>query len=130
MEFYLKQGGVRTNLAYGELDIAGNEDNGYRPFELMVASVTGCSASVFCKVLKKKRIDIDDLKITADVERSPQHANKITAIELQFVVKGSQLKKDQLEKALEVARKNCSMIRTIEESVNITEKLEVINLSH
>ncbi|GAE95330.1 OsmC/Ohr family protein [Gracilibacillus boraciitolerans JCM 21714] len=129
MEFYLSEGGVRTKLPYGELDISGNEDYGFRPFQLMVASVAGCSASVFRKILDKKRITIDDLEIFADVERSSEEANKITAIHLRYAVKGVDLKRDQMEKSLELARKNCSMIRTIEDSVKITEKLEVINLS-
>ncbi|GAB2534552.1 OsmC family protein [Gracilibacillus alcaliphilus] len=130
MEFYLKKAGVRADLAYGTLDISGNEDYGYRPYELMVASVTGCIASVFGKLLDKKLIKIDDLKITANVERSPQDLNKITAIDLQFVVKGYRLKLDQLEECLETARENCSVIRTIEDSVKITERLTLINLSH
>lgn len=129
MEFYLKKAGVRADLAYGTLDISGNEDYGYRPYELMVASVTGCIASVFGKLLDKKLIKIDDLKITANVERSPQDLNKITAIDLQFVVKGYRLKLDQLEECLETARENCSVIRTIENSVKITERLTLINLS-
>ncbi|MGP4042095.1 OsmC family protein [Gracilibacillus sp. D59] len=130
MDFYLSEGGVRTMLPFGELDISGNEDFGYRPFQLMVASVVGCSASVLRKILDKKRLPIDDIKISADVERSPDEANKITSIHLHFVVKGVQLKKDQVEKSLGVARKNCSMIRTIEDSVKITETLEIVNLSN
>ncbi|WP_018932550.1 OsmC family protein [Gracilibacillus lacisalsi] len=130
MDFYLSEGGVRTNLPFGELDISGNEELGYRPFQLMVASVAGCSASVFRKVLDKKRITIDDLMISAETERSSDEANKITSIHLRFVVKGVGLKKDQIEKSLEIARKNCSMIRTIEDSVKITETLEIVNLSN
>ncbi|UOQ84560.1 OsmC family protein [Gracilibacillus salinarum] len=129
MEFYLTEGGVRTQLPFGELEISGNEELGFRPFQLMIASVAGCSASVFRKVLQKKRIEIDDLQITADVERSSEEANKITAIQLHFVVKGRNLKHDLLEKSLQVARKNCSMVRTIEDSVDIKETLEVVNLS-
>ncbi|SHN28243.1 OsmC family protein [Gracilibacillus kekensis] len=130
MDFYLSEGGVRTQLPFGELDISGNEEHGYRPFQLMVSSVAGCSASVFRKILDKKKIAIDDLKISAEVERAPDEANKITDIQLHFVVKGVGLKKEQLEKSIEIARKNCSMIRTIEDSVTITETLEVINLSN
>ncbi|MGN8646866.1 OsmC family protein [Gracilibacillus sp. HCP3S3_G5_1] len=129
MDFYLSEGGVRTVLPFGELDISGNEELGYRPFQLMVASVAGCSATVFRKVLDKKRIAIDDLKISAEVERSPDEANKLTAIHLHFVVKGISLKRDQIEKSMDLARKNCSMIRTIEDSVKISETLEIVNLS-
>ncbi|ENH97999.1 hypothetical protein J416_02564 [Gracilibacillus halophilus YIM-C55.5] len=129
MDFYLKEGGMRVNFPYDELDISGNEDYGFRPFQLMVASVAGCSASVFRKILDKKRIDIDDLKISADVERNADEANKIEAIHLHFSVKGAHLDREKLEKSMAIAKKNCSMIRSIEDSVKITETLEIINLS-
>ncbi|UOQ48864.1 OsmC family protein [Gracilibacillus caseinilyticus] len=129
MEFYLTEGGVRTQLPFGELDVSGNEELGFRPFQLMIASIAGCSASVFRKVLQKKRIEIEDLHITADVERSSEEANKITSIHLHFVVKGRNLKHDLLDKSLQISRKNCSMVRTIEDSVDVKETLEVVNLS-
>ncbi|KAB8129364.1 OsmC family protein [Gracilibacillus oryzae] len=130
MDFYLKEGGLRTKLPYGELDISGNEECGYRPYQLMVASIAGCSGSVFRKVLEKQRINIDDLHISAEVTRNPDEANRLESIDLHFVVKGAHLNREKLEKTLEVARKNCSMIRTIENSVKITESLEIIKLSN
>ncbi len=129
MDFYVKEGGVRTKLPYDQLDISGNEEFGFRPFQLMVASVAGCSASVFQKILTKKRINIDDLTISAEVKRDPIQANRISSISLTFMVKGHHLDRDILEKSLEIAKKNCSMIRTIENCVDITEKLEIIPLS-
>lgn len=130
MRFHYIDNGVSTSLPYGRLDISGNEDDGFRPIELMVASVAGCSASVFKKVLDKKRIMIEDLSLSAEVERVPDEANKISAIQLLFTVKGNNLPKEQLEKSLMIARKNCSMIRTIEDAVTITERLDVIQLSN
>lgn len=129
MEFFLKEEGVRTSLGYGELDISGNEDHGYRPYQLMVASIAGCSASVFRKILTKQRVDVADLKITAEVVRNPEEANRIDKIHLHYVVKGQYLSEDKLYKNLELSRKNCSMIRSVEDSIKIEESLECINLS-
>ncbi|RCW62992.1 OsmC family protein [Saliterribacillus persicus] len=130
MEFYLKENGVRTQLEYGELDISGNEDYGYRPFQLMIASIAGCSASVFRKILTKKKIEIEDLHITAEAERDAEHANKITKISLHFIVKGENLDKGKLEKSLELAKKNCTMVQSVKGSIEVVETLELINLSN
>lgn len=120
---------MRIDLDYGELSISGNEDYGYRPFQLMVASIVGCSGSVFRKILKKQRLEIEDLTITADVERNPQEANRIERITLHYMIKGYNLNVDKLQRNLELSRKNCSMIRSVESSITIEEKLETINLS-
>lgn len=129
MEFHMKDEGVRINLDYGELDISGDEAYGFRPFQLMVASIAGCSASVFRKILKKQRTEIADMTIMANVERNPDEANRIERIDLHYVIKGYHLDDEKLYKNLAVARKNCSMVRSVEKSITIEETLETIELS-
>ncbi|HLS09701.1 OsmC family protein [Lentibacillus sp.] len=129
MEFHMKDEGVRINLDYGELDISGDEAYGFRPFQLMVASIAGCSASVFRKILKKQRTEIADMTIMANVERNPDEANRIERIDLHYVIKGYHLDDEKLYKNLAIARKNCSMVRSVEESITIEETLETIELS-
>ncbi|GAB4074421.1 OsmC family protein [Barrientosiimonas marina] len=129
MQFNMKEEGMRINLDYGQLDISGDETYGFRPFQLMVASIAGCSASVFRKILSKQRIAFEDLQVTADVERNPDVADRIEKISLHFVVKGQHLNVDKLRKNLDLARKNCSMARSVEDSITIEESLETIDLS-
>ncbi|WP_407270843.1 OsmC family protein [Radiobacillus sp. PE A8.2] len=129
MKLFLKEQGMRIDLPYGELDVSGNEEYGFRPFQLMVASIAGCSASVYRKILDKQKIDYEDLIINAEVERNEMEANRIESIHLEFVVKGRYLDEGKLYKNLEVARKNCSMIRSVENSINIKESLECIEIN-
>ncbi|GAB3805594.1 OsmC family protein [Virgibacillus kimchii] len=129
MKFTLKENGVRTELEYGQLDISGNEEFGYRPYQLMVASIVGCSSSVFLKVMEKQRTEIDDLQVEAKVERNPDEANRIEKIHLHFLIKGKQLDQDKLYKNLEVSRRNCSMVRSVENSIEIEESIEILPLS-
>ncbi|GAA0446349.1 MULTISPECIES: OsmC family protein [Virgibacillus] len=129
MELYLKENGLRTSLAYGELEISGNEEYGFRPYQLMIASIAGCSGSVYRKILEKQRIELEDIKITAEVERNPDEANRIEKIVLHFTVKGHHLDPDKLYKNLAIARKNCAMVRSVENSIRIEETIETIELS-
>ncbi|WP_010529669.1 OsmC family protein [Lentibacillus jeotgali] len=129
MDFHMKDEGVRINLDYGDLDISGDEAYGFRPFQLMVASIAGCSASVFRKILKKQRTEIADMTITVNVERNPDEANRIERIDLHYVIQGYHLDDEKLYKNLAVARKNCSMIRSVENSITIEETLESVELS-
>lgn len=129
MDFYLKDNGMRSEFEYGTLSVSGDEQYGFRPFQLMVASIAGCSASVFRKILDKQRTDYEDLIVHADVERNPDVANRIERVALTFTIKGHRLNADKLERNLELSRKNCSMIRSVEDSIAIEEKLHVIELS-
>ncbi|AVQ98265.1 osmotically inducible protein C [Oceanobacillus iheyensis] len=129
MDFYLKENGMKAKLPYGEIDISGNEDYGYRPFQLMVASIAGCSASVFRKILEKQRTEVADLQVHAEVERNSEEANRIEKITLKYMVKGRRLDPERLYKNMEIARKNCSMIRSVEGSITIEEHIDTVELS-
>ncbi|SIS48880.1 OsmC family protein [Salimicrobium flavidum] len=129
MEFYLKDEGIRTSFEFGQLNIASDEHSGFRPFQLMVASIAGCSLSVYRKILDKQRLKYEDIKLTADVKRNSDEANRIEKITLHYVVKGYRLNQDKLAKNLEVARKNCSMVQSVQDSIEIQETIECIELS-
>lgn len=129
LTFNSKDIGMRTELDYGELNISGNEEHGFRPFQLMVASIVGCSSGVFRKILEKQRVTIEDLQVQVTVERNSGKANRIEKMKLTYIVKGKQLNPEKLYKSLEVARKNCSMIRTVEKAIDIEESVETIELS-
>lgn len=125
MKFNFKENTVKTNVNYGELTISTDDMYGFRPFQLMVASIVSCSGSVFKKILKKQRIEIEDLTIHAEVERNPEDANRIEKMNIVFHIKGSNLNLGKLNKNLEIARKNCAMIRSVEDSIKIEETIEI-----
>lgn len=118
--------GFETELNTGTLKIGATED-AVRPGRLMLASIASCSASVFNKILKKQRIEIEDLEVEAEiVKRIPEEANRIEKIHLHFKVKGSGLNEDKLKRNLGLSRKNCPMAVTVEGRVEIEDTLEII----
>ncbi|KHE71585.1 OsmC family protein [Halobacillus sp. BBL2006] len=129
MDFYLKENGVRTSFEFGQLNISGDETFGFRPYQLMVASIAGCSIGVFRKILDKQRVDYEDIKVTAEVTRNPDEANRIENIHLHFVIKGYHLNQDKLLKNLDVSRNNCSMVQSVKNSIEVKETLECIELN-
>ncbi|MFP7494323.1 OsmC family protein [Terribacillus saccharophilus] len=126
----MKQHGFRTELPHQTLDIDGNELFGIRPYQLMVSSIAGCSAAVFRKIIEKQRIELADMEVEAEVERDELEANRITKITLTFIVRGYHLDQGQLEKTLQLAHDNCSMVQTVKNSIEIEERLEIVHLKH
>ncbi|MBM7704324.1 OsmC family protein [Metabacillus iocasae] len=127
MEFKMKQElGFTTELSFGELHVAGDEAHGFRPFQLMVSSIAVCSGGVLRTILKKKRIDIEDMRIKADVTRNEAEANRIEKIHLHYIIKGENLQEEKIEKSIELARKNCSMLQSVVNSIEVTESFELV----
>jgi putative redox protein len=126
MEFKMQEGGFYSDLAYGKLEVSGNEEYGFRPFQLLVSSVAVCSGGVLRKVLEKMRIKFDDIQIKADIVRNEDEANRVEEISLHFTIKGEKLDEKKIEKAMKLTRKNCSMVQSVQDSIKIEETFELI----
>ncbi|MGG1631867.1 OsmC family protein [Rossellomorea sp. NRS-1567] len=126
MEFNMQEGGFYTDLGFGKLEVSGNEEYGFRPFQLLVSSVAVCSGGVLRKVLEKMRIEFDDIHIKADITRNEAEANRVEAISLHFTIRGTDIDKNKIEKAMKLTRKNCSMVQSVQDSIKIEETFELV----
>ncbi|MFK2826153.1 OsmC family protein [Bacillus sp. B190/17] len=126
MKFQMKEGGFTTDLSYGQLDISGDEAYGFRPFQLLTASIAVCSGGVLRKILEKKRMHVEDIQIDTNVHRNEQEANRIEKVEVHFTIKGKGLSEQQIHKAMELTRKNCSMVQSVIPAIEVVETFEII----
>ena len=127
MEFKMKPDvGFYTETGFGRLDIAGDEEYGFRPYQLLVSSVAVCSGGVLRKVLEKMRMEIKDIHIQADAERVEEEANRVSKITVHFRIAGNNLDEKKIEKAMALTRKNCSMVQSVAGSIEIEETFEIV----
>lgn len=125
MEFSMNGEAFQADFGYGTLNVSANEEYGFRPFQLLVSSLAVCSGTVLQKVLAKKRISYDDIRIQAEVRRNPGKADRVEAVHLHFIIKGKDLDDGKIKKSLEVTKKNCSMVQSVVGSVEVTETYEL-----
>lgn len=126
MKFTLADSGAfQTDFEYGHISVSGNSTIGFRPVQLLISSIAGCSGGVFRKILDKKRIPYKTIEIEASVERNEQEANRVTKIDLHFTVSGRDLDLQQLQKSLDVAFKNCAMAQSVKNAIAINESVEI-----
>jgi len=127
MEFKMKkEEGFITTTEFGELHVAGDEKYGYRPYQLMVASIAVCSGGVLRKILAKKRMEIEDISISTNVERNEAKANRIEKIHIHYKIKGQNLNENKIHQSILLASKNCPMAQSVIGSIEIEETFELI----
>ncbi|WP_205689129.1 OsmC family protein [Bacillus sp. N1-1] len=127
MEFNMKkeETGFTADFEYGTLHISGDEQFGFRPYQLLVSSVAVCSGGVLRQILDKKRMKYDDIKINADVTRNTEEANRVEKIHLHFTLYGD-LDDQKVERALELTKKHCSMAQSVIGSIDLEESFEIV----
>ena len=127
MKFTMTENGFETETAFGQLTISGNEDYGFRPYQLLVSSIAVCSGGVLRNILEKMRMPADNVTIEVkEVLRNPEIANRLEKIHLHFIIEGAHIDESKMEKVFELTTKNCSMIQSVIDSIEIIKTYEII----
>lgn len=104
----------------GPPDIGG-ENAGFRPMEMMLLSVGGCSAMDVMHILRKSRQAVTRCRIEVDGTRATTDPKVFTDIHLQFIVAGRDLNEKHVARAVQLsAEKYCSASIMLAASVNMT----------
>ncbi|MFJ7933246.1 OsmC family protein [Sporosarcina sp. NPDC096371] len=126
MKFEMTENGFETATAFGQLTISGNEEYGFRPYQLLVSSVAVCSGGVLRNILEKMRMPADNITIEVkEVRRNAEIANRVEKIHLHFIIEGQKIDEPKMEKAFELTMKNCSMVQSVIDSIEIIETYEI-----
>lgn len=125
MHFSMTEQGFRTTTGFGTLQVSSDDRYGFRPYQLMVASIAVCSGTVMTKIFKKKRLNVEDIQIEAKATRNPKIANRIETIDIHFKIKGEHLE-DKMDKIMALTRKNCSMVQSVLGSIEVNETYELV----
>ncbi|MDG4657924.1 OsmC family protein [Ectobacillus antri] len=125
MIFRMRDVGFETETEYGTLQVAGNSEYGFRPYQLMAASIAVCSGGVMRTILDKKRISYEDITMEAHIERNEKEANRITKIAVHFTIKAD-ISEEQMHKVMELTTKNCSMVQSVKDSIEIVETFQIV----
>ena len=102
------------------------KENGYSPLQLLVSSIAGCSAIVFRTILEKKRITYDTFTIETEIGRSEALSKPVESVHLHYKIKAQNITEEQLDKALQLAVKNCTIVQSVKDSIKVTETIELI----
>ncbi len=110
--------GVSINID-GSPDIGGH-NLGVRPMEMMLMGLGGCMAIDVILILRKQRIELENLQISIDATRIDAIPAIFDQIKLTFYVNSS-VKIEKMNKAIELSiEKYCSVSAILSKSATIT----------
>lgn len=125
MNFSMNENGFTGHLPFGDLQISSNEEHGFRPYQLLVSSLAICSGGVMRKVFDKMRMSFEDIQIEVkEVVRNDEKAGRVEKVHLHFIITGD-IKEEKMPRILELTRKNCSMVQSVQDSIEVVETYEI-----
>lgn len=125
MMFVGETGSGHAVIMDGAPDIGGR-NLGPRPMEMLLVGLGGCSAIDVVLILKRGREAISDCEVELDAERAATDPKVFTSIKLHFIVTGSQLDPNKVERAIKLsAEKYCSATAMLGAVAKITYDFEI-----
>src|SRR5512139_1053390 len=107
---------------------AGGRNLGMRPMELVLAGTGGCTAFDVVLILKKGRHAVTGCEVSLRGERAEPHPKVFTRVHFHYRVKGRQLKRDAVARAIELSKdKYCSASIMLAETAEITHDFEIVD---
>jgi len=108
---------------------AGGHNWAARPMELLLAGAGGCASFDVVSILKKSRQDIRGCEVKLSAERADTDPKVFTRLHLHFVVTGSGLKPETVERAVTLsAGKYCSATIMLGKTAATTHSWEIVEV--
>ncbi|MUH73090.1 OsmC family protein [Psychrosphaera haliotis] len=96
------------------------------PMEMVLLSAATCSAIDVVSILEKARQSVKNVEVDIDAERAETVPKVFTKIHLTFIVTGTDVSANHVERAVRLsADKYCSVAKMLEASVEISHSFEI-----
>jgi putative redox protein len=104
----------------------GGEGSGFKPLELFVVGLAGCTAMDVISILSKKRQEVSAFNVAAHAVRATEHPKVFTNIEIVFDITGKSIDPAAVERAIQLSsEKYCAAQAMLSKVVPIRLRYEI-----
>jgi len=82
----------------------GGEDSGFRPMELLLVGLAGCTGMDVISILRKKRQDMTGYEVHVWGVRAEEHPMVFVEITVEHVLTGHQIQPEAVARAIELSK--------------------------
>ena len=99
--------------------------SGASPMELLLMGTAGCTAMDVISILKKKRMAVSDFYVNVSGTRAEEHPRRYTQIDIEYVVVGSDIKPEAVQRAIELSEnKYCGAMASLNARITHSYRIE------
>ena len=126
MEF-AAEAGSGHQLVLDAAEHAGGQDRGFRPMELLLVGLAGCTAMDVISILRKKRQHVTSYETRVTGERAEDHPTVYTNVTVEHIITGHGVNPAAVARAIELSEtKYCGAGATISKTAQLKHTFRVI----
>jgi len=115
------------SLPLGASPKVGGDNDGFRPLELILIGLAGCTAMDVISILGKKRQQVTALEVKTHGDQAEEHPRSLTRFQVEYVVTGKRIDHEAVERAVELSQtKYCSVSATLRCAGPIETKITIL----
>jgi putative redox protein len=103
-----------------------DEPAGFKPMELLLASLAACTGSVVASLLARLHQPVVGVEVDASGERRDEHPTVFTTITLDFVVHGNGVDAAAVERAIAHADRLCPVLAMLKPGTPIVTSFQIV----
>lgn len=105
----------------------GGHDRGFRPMEMLLVGLAGCTAMDVISILRKKRQQVTGYEVQVRGERAEDHPMVYTDVTVEHIVTGHGVDTSAVARAIELsATKYCGAGATISKTATLKHTFRVV----
>jgi putative redox protein len=125
---FLGESGSGHSVVMDGAPDAGGRNLGFRPMEMLLLGLGGCSAFDVMLILKRGREAVTDCVVDIDAERATTDPKVFTKIVMHYTVTGRELDPKKVERAVQLsAEKYCSASAIIGKTAEIAHTITLVD---
>lgn len=106
---------------------SGGDNDGFRPMELILVGLAGCTAMDVISILKKKQQQVTQFEVKVHGDRATEHPKVFTEIVVEYIVKGQKIDPAAVQRAVDLSvEKYCPVEAMLKKSVKIESKITIL----
>jgi putative redox protein len=113
-------------LPLGSRPEVGGDNDGFRPMELLLIGLAGCTAMDVISILIKKKLEILSFDVRVNADRREEHPQVFTHATLEYILRGRNIDQASVERAVELSEtKYCSAQAMLGKAFPIDRKITI-----
>lgn len=108
---------------------AGGGEDGYKPTELVLYAVAGCTGIDIVNILKKMRQELTGFEIGVKGFQPDEYPKPYNRIEIKYTFRGKELDEKKVAKAISLSKDKYCMVSQSLKSAEIVSSYEIIEES-
>ncbi len=106
---------------------SGGEEAGYKPTELLLYAIAGCTGVDVVRILEKQRQKLSSLEIEVVARHNDDYPKPFHTVEVKYIARGENIDEKKLAQAIELSEsKYCMVSQTVENAGKVVTSYEIL----